>query len=387
MRTILALAIAIVATSAFGANPNGVTVDPSTKQLTYPTNRVLPTHAQVQAIDDMSSGGDATNHYHAADRARANHTGTQAWSTLTATPTNRAGYGIVDVPIYTELLDDAPTNSSFYGRLGGAWSVPVVADVAGLQTALDNIGAPVPAAGTLGSVFASTGTETNWYTFRRMDRVHDDLDCGAVPVSAGSSWVLNVASGGSAGASVANAETNATGVIRLTTGTTATGSSYLGFGQTILFGPGNVYEAATRIKLPVLSSATERFFVHAAFYDSATTNATDGAYFQYVHDANSGNFTYVCRSNAVTTASANGTVGPVADTWVSLRCIADANTSTAYFYVNDVLDGTVAGIPTGAGRYTAFRVQIEASGGSTGTGADLMDVDYGDRTILYGVTR
>lgn len=31
-----------------------------------------------------------------ASRARANHTGTQAWSTITATPTTLAGYGIAD---------------------------------------------------------------------------------------------------------------------------------------------------------------------------------------------------------------------------------------------------------------------------------------------------
>lgn len=400
--------------------------------------------AAAAGASNLVGSGDTTLHYHAADRARANHTGTQAWSTLTSTPTTRAGYGITDVPLYTELLDDAPTNSSFYGRLGGAWSIPAVANVTGLQTALDNrqatngalttlatlngsgltnlngaaissgqipiarmaTGTPdgtkfvrddgtlaspggggVPAAGVFGSAFMSTGSATNWYTFRRMDRIHDDLDWGAVPVSAGTSWAIATSSGAGAAGTIQSGETNATGVVRSSTGTTATGWFAFTFGQTLLFGTNNIYEAATRIKLPVLSSATERYFVHAGFYDAASTNATDGAYFQYVHDANSGNFTYVCRSNAVTTASANGTVGPAADTWVSLRVMVDVNAGNAYFYVNDVLDATVAGPPTGAGRYTAFRVQIEASGGSTGTGADLMDVDYADRTILYGVTR
>jgi hypothetical protein len=64
---------------------------------------------------DLTDAGDTTLHYHAADRARANHTGTQAWSTLTGTPTTLAGYGIVDAATDTELGTHANTTSSVHG--------------------------------------------------------------------------------------------------------------------------------------------------------------------------------------------------------------------------------------------------------------------------------
>jgi len=53
---------------------------------------------------DLTDAGNSALHYHATDRARANHTGTQAWSTLTGTPTTLAGYGITD---YAEAAQDA----------------------------------------------------------------------------------------------------------------------------------------------------------------------------------------------------------------------------------------------------------------------------------------
>ena len=58
--------------------------------------------------------------------ARANHTGTQAWSTLTATPTTLAGYGISDA-----------TPSSHVGTGGAAHANVVAAGAAGFMTGAD----------------------------------------------------------------------------------------------------------------------------------------------------------------------------------------------------------------------------------------------------------
>lgn len=59
---------------------------------------------------------DRVDGQHAADLlARANHTGTQAWSTLTSTPTTLAGYGITDACSDAELAAHAATTSGVHG--------------------------------------------------------------------------------------------------------------------------------------------------------------------------------------------------------------------------------------------------------------------------------
>jgi len=63
------------------------------------------TYAVVSTYDPQGVGGDAF--------ARANHTGTQAWSTITGTPTTLSGYGITDA----DTLPDGQTANSAAGTL------------------------------------------------------------------------------------------------------------------------------------------------------------------------------------------------------------------------------------------------------------------------------
>lgn len=53
------------------------------------------TSTQITKLNGIATGATA-NSSDATLLARANHTGTQAWSTLTSTPTTLAGYGITD---------------------------------------------------------------------------------------------------------------------------------------------------------------------------------------------------------------------------------------------------------------------------------------------------
>lgn len=63
--------------------------------------------------------------------ARANHTGTQAWSTLTSTPTTLSGYGITDAQgLDSDLTSIAALTTTSYGR-----SLLTLADAAALRTA------------------------------------------------------------------------------------------------------------------------------------------------------------------------------------------------------------------------------------------------------------
>lgn len=62
---------------------------------------------------------------------RTNHTGTQAWSTLTSTPTTLSGYGITDAqPLDGDLTAIAaltPTNDDIIQRKAGAWTNRTIA--------------------------------------------------------------------------------------------------------------------------------------------------------------------------------------------------------------------------------------------------------------------
>jgi hypothetical protein len=59
---------------------------------------------------------DMVDYYHAADLlARANHTGTQAWGTLTATPTTLAGYGITDAASDADLAAHEADTTNVHG--------------------------------------------------------------------------------------------------------------------------------------------------------------------------------------------------------------------------------------------------------------------------------
>lgn len=62
---------------------------------------------------------------------RANHTGTQTWSTITSTPTTRSGYGITDAqPLDSDLTAIAaltPTNDDIIQRKAGAWTNRTIA--------------------------------------------------------------------------------------------------------------------------------------------------------------------------------------------------------------------------------------------------------------------
>jgi hypothetical protein len=82
------------------------------------------TPAQVRTIINVADGATA-NATDAALRDRATHTGTQAWTTITTTPTTLAGYGITDA---------APL--SHVGAGGGAHALATTSD-AGFMAAAD----------------------------------------------------------------------------------------------------------------------------------------------------------------------------------------------------------------------------------------------------------
>lgn len=94
-------------------------------------------------LDTIATGATA-NQTNAYLLARANHTGTQAFSTLTGTPTTLSGYGIADA--YTQSQVDTAVGGKVTKTTGisdaeTAHTEP--ADFAAVKTALDNLGTKI----------------------------------------------------------------------------------------------------------------------------------------------------------------------------------------------------------------------------------------------------
>ena len=203
---------------------------------------------------------------------------------------------------------------------------------------------------------------------------YDDLNWAALPTTGP---IVTTANGAGAGASIVASETNACGIVRLSTGTTATGNNRLQLGATstdsIVFGTNNFSKFEFRARLPVLSNGTDRYIARGGFYDATSGNATDGAYFEYTDNVNSGNWVAKVYSNS-SLQSSNLIVGPSATAWQKLEVQVDGFLGYAYFFVDGTLQATITtGIPLGAARGTGTRIVIEST---VGANADLMEIDY-----------
>lgn len=78
------------------------------------------TAAEVRTMINVADGATA-NQTDAHLLARANHTGTQAWGTLTSTPTTIAGYGITDAVEDFGTLTSADDLDTFQTSGSGGW--------------------------------------------------------------------------------------------------------------------------------------------------------------------------------------------------------------------------------------------------------------------------
>jgi len=178
--------------------------------------------------------------------------------------------------------------------------------------------------------------------------------------------------GTNAAGSLISSDIGHPGIVQLTTGTTATGRAMLNaFASSIRFGSGT-YTAEAMILLPTTSNATNRYTLYIGFGDNAVSgDMVDGAYFQY-NDANSNNWQIKTSSNSVRTTTTT-TVGIVGNTWTKLKVVV-ADVQLAYFYVNDVLVGSINNnVPQGSGRETGLIFKIEKSAGTT---ARTINIDY-----------
>jgi hypothetical protein len=169
---------------------------------------------------------------------------------------------------------------------------------------------------------------------------------------------------------------NHPGIATLSTGTTTTGSTRVGYetstGQAnILLGFAKwKYESC--IMIPVLSDITETFSLQSGFTNNNVP--TDGVYFRYTHSENTGKWQACTRSNNSTINSIDSGISVVANQWYRQTIIINATGTLATFFIDGIqVASTALSIPVGANRQTGLAVNILKS---LGIIARLANIDY-----------
>lgn len=177
-------------------------------------------------------------------------------------------------------------------------------------------------------------------------------------IAGGVGNLISSASGASAGfnlvdASNVNAGINSTekalGVGYLNLGTTSTGRCGVGFGTngvaSVIVGQHEI-RYGVRASLDVLSNGTDTYTVEHGLIASFTALQTTGVFFRYSHGTNSGRWQF-CVGNGTITAADTG-VAPTATVYQVLEVVVARDLSSATFYIDGTLVGTVTtGFPTG----------------------------------------
>jgi hypothetical protein len=133
------------------------------------------------------------------------------------------------------------------------------------------------------------------------------------------------------------------GVISLSTGTTVTGRAVQFLGTTPIFLPNGELQLEWRVRLPILPTALEQFFVNIGLQDNPNTSTDGGATsnlgFRVPISTVSANWQAIARRAGVLT-TVTTTVPVVANAWVKLR-VEFSSTGGAKFFVNGVQVATM----------------------------------------------
>jgi hypothetical protein len=172
------------------------------------------------------------------------------------------------------------------------------------------------------------------------------------------------------------------GVQTLSTKTSSTGKAQLGFTAPVLLLGGGVLTYHTFCKIDTLSTALQRFTISIGLSDadvSTTSNYTNGCWFEYSDNVNSGNWQIKCmQASTVTTANTS----TAADTnWHKYSIIVNAAGTSVAFYIDDVQVANspiTTNIPVSAGQGISPNYFLAKSIGTT---ERVFYVDWYDLTI------
>ncbi len=181
------------------------------------------------------------------------------------------------------------------------------------------------------------------------------------------------------------------GMVRSTTGTTATGRAAVSSASSIFrFGNGETYYE-TRLRINTISNGTERYQLVVGFLDTLTAaNQVDAAAFLYddggvsTGSTASNNWQTLTASNSNRTFNTGLVNTPTTTGWVRLGILVNDAGNSVNFYINDSLVAThTQNIPT-TGRNLGFGWLLIKSAGTT---ARVVDFDYLSVTSKFTTKR
>lgn len=195
-----------------------------------------------------------------------------------------------------------------------------------------------------------------------------------------------VFAGTAASLSPLGGESNHPGIVRASTGTTATGygglmTAFAAATAPVRLGSG-AWSYLSNVRFPTLSDGSHNFTFRSGFFNNATTAAeggvTNGCYLRYAHSVNGDRWQGVCRLASAETVCDTG--APVSTTagWDVLNVVVNDGGTTATFTVNDTAQCTVSsGIPPSS-TVMGYGFTIQKTLGSGTGSARTADVDYID---------
>lgn len=171
-------------------------------------------------------------------------------------------------------------------------------------------------------------------------------------------WAATNTGGGTSVTPIAPLDNTHSGVIQLSTGTTATGIAGVRYNATnsMFVAGGGQLISVSKIRLPLLSTAAQGYDLRIGFIDSFTAadNTDSCGYFEYSHDINGGNWV-IATSNNSTRTKVNTTIAPVANQFIYLKVVVNAAGTQVYFFIDNVLAGSITtNIPTTVARSFDF---------------------------------
>lgn len=329
--------------------------------------------ADKTKLDGIQAGATA-NQTDAYLLSRANHTGTQAFSTITQA-TNRllgrttAGSGTVEeISVGSGLTFTAGVLDTAGGGSG--------MDINGL-TAETNINTRADYLPVYDASAAANRKflirDTQYPDASRYWGFYEEFLNGGSVLGGNMAAAQN---GAGAGVTAVVSTTTELGLAQFSTGTTATGrAAVTGNSGGVRFGT-DLWYFCTRYRTGGLSTATETYTLRFGFIDSVTAESTDGVFWRYTHGTNSGNWQLVARNNNNETGSIiNTSTAPVTSGLQKLEITVNAAGTSVEGFIDGVSVGTITtNIPTASGRETGYGLFILKSV-SVGSTASLIAVD------------
>lgn len=250
----------------------------------------------------------------------------------------------------------------------------VIADTTGLQAALDgksNVG-HTHVIGDVTGLQAALDSKAYAFNGVRGRRFFTDFESNAFADGPDLDFLVS-GTGATQTPLSAPLDTQSSGVVNNSTGTTTTGRANITTDENAVTFGGGIRTYYAKFQIPTLSDGTDSFVVLAGWFNGFSTTPTNGLYFLYRHTVNGGKLTGIATNNSTTdNTSIQSPAAVVAGTWYGVKIVVNAAGTQVDYYIWSAgawsLLGSItnaAHIPTGITKPCMAGIFILKSAGTT----------------------